>query len=394
MKKSVYTTPEGTRDRLFEECVVRRQLEEQLTALFQRRGFAEVMTPGLELYETVVGPMEAVPPESLYKLCDTRGRLLVLRPDSTMPIARLAATRLQHATWPVRLYYAQDVYHMNHGLYGHRDQEFQMGVELLGAGGERADLEILALAAQSLKLCCGEGFRLEIGHADFFRSLMEELEAPEDVCADIRDLIENKNYAALGNLLDTLPKTPAVDAIRRLPRLFGGEEVLAAAAPLCGNAQATGALGYLSKLYRALCELGLQAQVMIDLGMVHRQEYYTGVIFRGYIEGSGETVVSGGRYDRLLEQFGPARKATGFGLSLDSVTQVLLGGGNVPPPPPPEVLLYAAPGQETAAIREAERLTSEGVRCEVSVFDTLPEAEQYAKDRDIPQVRQVEGETV
>lgn len=394
MNKSVYTTPAGTRDRLFEECVVRRQLEERLAALFRRRGFCEAMTPGLEFYDTVVGPMEAVPPESLYKLCDTRGRLLVLRPDSTMPIARLAATRLQHATWPVRLYYAQDVYHMNHGLYGRRDQEFQMGVELLGAGGQRADLEILALAAQALKLCCGEGFRLELGHADVFRSLMEELDAPEEARSEIRELIENKNYAALGNRLDMLPRSPAAEAIRRLPRLFGGEEVLAAAASLCGNGRATAALTYLSELYRALCALGLRDQVMIDLGMVHRQEYYTGVTFRGYVEGSGETVVSGGRYDRLLEQFGPPHDATGFGLSVDSVAQVLLAKGAVPPPAPPDVLLHAMPGQETAAIREAERLTGTGVNCEVSVFDTLEAARAYAQSRGIPEVRPVEGETV
>lgn len=269
-----------------------------------------------------------------------------------------------------------------------------MGVELLGAGGERADLEILALAAQAMRLCCGEGFRLEIGHADVFRSLMEELDAPEEVRLEIRELIENKNYAALGNLLDTLPRSPAVDAIRRLPRLFGGEEVLAAAAPLCGNARATGALQYLSKLYLALCALGLRQQVMIDLGMVHRQEYYTGVTFRGYIEGSGETVVSGGRYDRLLEQFGPPQDATGFGLSVDSVAQVLLGSGQVPPPPAPAVLLHAAAGQETAAIREAERLTAAGVSCEVSVFDTPEAARQYAQSRGIPEVRTVEGESV
>ncbi len=389
MRQSIYTTPEGTRDLLFEECVVRREVEQKLMRLFFSRGYSEVMTPGMEFYDTVVGREEGMPPESLYKFTDNQGRLLVMRPDSTLPIARLAATRLQNTTPPVRLCYAQDVFHLNQGLYGYSDQEFQMGVELLGVGGKRADMEVIALAAASLKTCFGDGFRLEIGHADFFGSLVKELAAPEEVCSGIRELIESKNYAALGNLLEDLPDSPALRAVRQLPRLFGGEEVLKAAEELYNGPQTGRALSYLKELYRALCELKLEHQVMIDLGMVHRQEYYTGVIFRGYIEGSGETVLSGGRYDRLLRQFGPNRPATGFAINVDSVTKVRLSRGDVAKPTPPAVLLHPASGCETAALKEAESLADMGTVCEVSVFDTLDEAKRYAEKRGIKEVREV-----
>lgn len=203
-------TPEGTRDLLFEECLARREAEGMLADLFVCHGFSEVMTPGLEFFDVFQAGQPAIPADSMYKLTDSKGRLLVMRPDSTMPIARLTATRLQKTALPIRLYYAQDVYHLNHSLTGRNDQEFQAGVELIGAGGQRADLEILSLAADVLRLpCIGGDFRLEIGHVGFFQSLVAELEVGEEVRDEIRTLIEMKNYAALSDTLDSLPKSSA-----------------------------------------------------------------------------------------------------------------------------------------------------------------------------------------
>ena len=389
MKKTMKITPEGTRDLLFEECMARREAEGKLSDLFVCRGYSEVMTPGIELYDVFDAMPMAIPADGMYKLTDDKGRLLVMRPDNTMPIARLTATRLQNAVLPVRLYYAQDVYHLNHGLTGRNDQQFQAGVELIGAAGMRADLEMLSLAAEAIRLFAdGEdtSFRIEIGHIGFFNALIAALEVEGEVRDEIRELIESKNYAALSDKLDALPADETVNAIRRLPRLFGGEEVLEKAATLCRNREAAQALEYLSRLYQSLCRLGLRDQVMIDLGMVHRNEYYTGVIFRGYVEGSGDAVVSGGRYDTLLQQFGPALPATGFGVNVDALTKVMLDKGEVDPPMAPEALVYAQPGQEVAALKRVNDLIGEGMLCEFSVFDGLEETLAYARERQIPQV--------
>ena len=389
MRQNRRITPEGTRDLLFEECMARREAEGKLSDLFVCRGYSEVMTPGIEFYDVFDAMPMAIPSDGMYKLTDDKGRLLVMRPDNTMPIARLTATRLQNAVLPVRLYYAQDVYHLNHGLTGRNDQQFQAGVELIGAAGMRADLEMLSLAAEAIRLFAdGEdtSFRIEIGHIGFFNALIAALEVEGEVRDEIRELIESKNYAALSDKLDALPADETVNAIRRLPRLFGGEEVLEKAATLCRNREAAQALEYLSRLYQSLCRLGLRDQVMIDLGMVHRNEYYTGVIFRGYVEGSGDAVVSGGRYDTLLQQFGPALPATGFGVNVDALTKVMLDKGEVDPPMAPEALVYAQPGQEVAALKRVNDLIGEGMLCEFSVFDGLEETLAYARERQIPQV--------
>jgi ATP phosphoribosyltransferase regulatory subunit len=386
MKKNLRVTPEGTRDLLFEECLARREAESILSTLFQLRGFSEVMTPGIEYYDLFDAGRPVLPAESMYKMTGSNGRLLVMRPDSTLPIARLTATRLKDAPLPVRLFYTQDVYHLNHGLSGRNDQQFQAGIELIGASGERADLEVLTLAAESLGVCNLGDFRLEIGHVGFFLSLIGELDVDDDVKDTIRTLIEDKNYAALSGLLDTLPPSDTVSFIRSLPRLFGGEEVFEKAEPLCRNKESRAALDYLSKLYKMLSSLGLSEHIMIDLGMVHQNEYYTGVIFRGYIEGSGETVISGGRYDTLLRRFGCDLPATGFGVNVDSLTKMMLEKGIIDPPMPPEVLIHALPGYEIQALKKSGELTNEGIICEFSVFDSLEDAKSYAEKRCISKV--------
>ncbi|MBP3936457.1 MAG: ATP phosphoribosyltransferase regulatory subunit [Clostridia bacterium] len=381
MQQTIFTTPAGMQDLLFEESRARRQVEKNLTDLFAGRGFAEVMTPGMEFARTVAASSAAMPEEELYKLTDTRGRLLVARPDNTIPIARMVASRLRGEIFPVRLYYAQTVYTLNHGLYGHRDEEFQVGVELLGAGGAKADLEMIALAASAMKACEAGDFRLEIGHADVFNSLIGELPVSDDDRATIRELIENKNYAALNTALDALPESDAVRAIRLLPRLFGGEEVLETLRPLIGSPAAVAALDSLSSLYRALVALGLGDQLMIDLGMVHRNDYYTGVIFRGYLEGSGEIILSGGRYDNLLSRYGMDMPAIGFAIHVDSVAKLRQSGDASRPVP--QVLIHAEAGFETAALAEAEAMLADGVVCEVSPFETTEQARAYAESRGI-----------
>ena len=79
-----------------------------------------------------------------------------------------------------------------------------------------------------------------------------------------------------------------------MPQLFGGVEVLAEVEALTGNVRVLGAVSYLRRLYKALDEAGYGSRIMIDLGLVHEMDYYTGVMFRGYIGGAGAAILSGG----------------------------------------------------------------------------------------------------
>lgn len=376
-------TPEGTRDILFEESAARREARGRLARLFSLRGYREVWTPGLEYYDVFTLPEAAIPQQEMYKSTDSRGRLLVFRPDSTLPIARMAASRLQEQPRPLRLFYDQPVYRNGPDLAGRSDEIPQMGIELLGAGGLRADLEAVSLAVEALGAFTGE-FRVEIGHARLFQALADRLALAPEAVEELRQAIESKNYGALSQLLDPLGDDPAAQAMQRLPRLFGGEEALAEAQRWLADGASGVFLDELRALYAALKRLGLGERLMVDLGLVQRNDYYTGVVFSAYVPGRGDAVLSGGRYDALCGKFGPGMPAVGFALDLAAAAALLAD----PPPQeaPPEVLIHGEAGYETKAQQVANELVAQGIRCETSPFPAWEDSLAYAKERGIPGV--------
>ena len=365
-------TPEGTRDRLFAECRDRRQVQRQLTALFQRRGYEEVSTPEVEFYDLFLQSGSPMPQESMLKIIDRSGKILVMRPDCTTPIARVAATKLRSLPLPQRLYYDQTVFRSQSGHRGGSSEIAQCGVELIGAAGPKADLEMVALAVDALRSCGLEGFHIELGHAGFFKALAARMEMDEAAVEQMRALIEGKNFAALNDLLEPYGDAPACAALRRLSRLFGGVEVLEQARALAGEDQV---LDYLSALYGELKAAGYGDFVRFDLGLVHRIDYYTGVVFRGYAQGAGDAVLSGGRYDALVGSFGRAAPATGFAVDVDAVAACQSAGEA----PRLETLVHFGPGELARAMAAVDSRPCG--TCELSPCQTLEDTLALAREK-------------
>ncbi|MDR3314714.1 MAG: ATP phosphoribosyltransferase regulatory subunit [Oscillospiraceae bacterium] len=394
MKRYAKITPEGTKDSLFAECAAQAAVQGKLTQVFESYGYAPVMTPHLEFQDVFLRQSADWLAERLYHATDSTGHLLVLRPDNTLPIARVAATRLREAAFPLRLYTHQSVFRRSRFYSGRNDEIRQSGVELLGAQGLRADLEILLCAVDALRACESPRFRLELGHAGVFRSLADALQPDEDTRAALVRCIETKNYPALEALLAPLGGSDEAEALRQLPRLFGGAEVLAKAEKLFRGTQAGAALLYLQRLYAALQALDLQDVIDIDLGLVHGQDYYTGFVFRGYMEGSGVTLLSGGRYDGLLAEFGRPAAAVGFAVGSEPLAEALLESGKVPAQPAPDVLIFAPAGLEATALAHMAQRRGEGLRCELAMVETMEEARQYARRCGIAKIAVVAGEDI
>ncbi len=192
--KFIPYTPEGTRDRLFSECRERRQVQSQLTHLFSRRGYAEIITPEVEFYDSFVTGGCAIPQESMLKVIDRSGKICVMRPECTIPIARVAATKLKDIPLPQRFYYNQNVYRSSDANHGVDGEAAQCGVELIGARGVRADLEMICMAVDSLRSCGLKNFHIEIGHAGIYRALASEMKIDDETAEQIRALIEGKNF--------------------------------------------------------------------------------------------------------------------------------------------------------------------------------------------------------
>ena len=387
MNRNKWLTPEGTRDLLFEECEARRTVEGILSRVFAGRGFTEVVTPGLEFLDVYSLKNGAIPVEDMYKLTDSKGRLIVMRPDSTVPIARLVSTRLRDYQLPIRLFYNQSVFTRNPGLKGRSDEVVQTGIEIIGSDSRRADLEVIATAVEALAACKTADFRLEIGHIGLFHSLMAALRADSEQQEEIRRLIEGKNYPALNDYLDRLEgDEKTLEIIRQLPRLFGGEEVFEKAANLFDDAKTEYILSYLKSICHELEILGLKEKISVDLGIVNRNDYYTGVVFRGYIEGFGETVLSGGRYDSLISEFGLDLPATGFGINVDAVARGLLKTAGGIRAKVPDVLVFGEDGYEMRALLHVRELIGQGLIAEYCVLNTVDKAREYARVKGIGRV--------
>lgn len=388
MKRYDLITPEGTNDLLFEDCAIRRGVEKKIAEIFTSKGYCEVVTPGIEFFDVFNLNSRYFPQESMYKLVDNKGRLLVVRPDSTMPIARVAATRLREVPLPLRMFYSQSVYRNKPVMRGRSDEIKQMGIELIGSDSKRADLEVITTAIEVLASCDNEKFRFEIGDIGFFRELVSKLDTNNETKEQIRSLIEVKNYPALNDLLDSIGDNRITYALKQLPRLFGGVEVFDKAASLFEDDKINKILGDLKSIYTSLSTLGYDGKITIDLGIVNKMDYYTGVVIKGYLEGYGDAVLSGGRYNKLLAEFGYDVPATGFAINVDAAAR-LIKRSNTYKAKAPDAVVFADDGYEMAGLKYIRKLAKEGLVVENSVFDSFEETEKYAAEKGIGRIVRV-----
>ena len=383
MKNYSKITPEGTKDYLALESRAIRYAEKRLSALYKSKGYQKVMTPTIEFFDVFNRESSGYSPENLYSLTDSYGRLLVLRPDSTLPIARLASTRLQNAVLPLRIYYNQNVFLRQKNLTGRSDESTQSGIELMGVGGIRADLEVIATAVEAIECCTAADFKLEIGHAGFFKDLCNNLNVDDETISAIYDCVESRNFVSLNKILDKIGENSVTDCIRNLPRYFGGLDIIEKAKQIgIGNES----LEYLKELYVQLEKMGLSDKIIIDLSLVNRTNYYTGIIFKGYLDGSGISVVSGGRYDLLAGEFGKEMPSTGFGIETGALASVMMTRNEVEEEIMPQIIVWGDENYITNALEYSKTLRSKDIFCEMSNFASAEETVEYAKQKGIKTV--------
>lgn len=373
---------------LFEECAAKRAISERITNIFKSYGYTEVITPGLEFYDVFNGKTRYFPQEAMYKLVDGKNRLMVLRPDCTLPIARLAATRLRGEEMPLKLFYNQNIFMVNPKDSGRDDEISQCGIEILGGATESADYEVLMIAAKALA-ACDEDYRLEIGDSGIFRQLLENYECDADTADSIREWIETKNIPQLEAKFSDA-QTKEEKAFKALPRLFGGFEVFQNAREYLNGEAVEQKLTRLEKLCRELAEIIPENRIRVDLGLANKKNYYTGIIFRGYVEGYGLPALSGGRYDTLLGDFGREAAAVGFAVNVEAAARVLLRRDRARFVQSPDVLVWGENGAEIAALKHCDALIKQGLVVRSSLAECPNCAKEYAKNHGIHRVDTVD----
>ena len=313
-------TPEGVRDIYGIEYKKKLLIEEKLQKVLHLYGYQDIQTPMFEYFDVFGKEVGTIPSKDLYKFFDKEGNTLVLRPDITPSIARVATTIYESEDMPIRLCYKGNTF-INHSNYlGRLRENTQLGAELIGVDDIYADAEMIAMAVESLKEVGLKDFQIHIGNVDFFEGLIKETKLEDADEIRLREYIANRNSFGVDELLENKQsKTTVKTAFQILPELIGGPEVLKEAIKIALNSETLEAVKRLESIYEILVSYEVDKYVTFDFSMHGTYGYYTGIIFRGYTYGTGDAIVKGGRYDTLLEKFGKASPSVGFVIVVDEL---------------------------------------------------------------------------
>jgi ATP phosphoribosyltransferase regulatory subunit len=343
--------PVGVRDFLPRAASVRRTLAEGLLESFVRWGYERIITPVLE-YEDVLRRGLGEGRSALRFVEPATGDVVAIRPDITPQVARLVATRLADAALPLRLCYEGSVLRLQPDGRGQREL-IQAGIELVGASSPAGDAEVLALAAAALG---GAALTLDVGHVALVREALAGV-LPE-TARDLVSAIAKKDVGAVHQAAKRLPKKALVMA---LPELAGTpKEVLARARALPISKIAARALDDVEQALELAAAFGGKARYTLDLGEVRGFAYYTGIRFAGFVDGVGDAVVNGGRYDDLVARYGRAAQATGMAVDVEALAEAAQVRGELPPGPEAGVFVVARDAARAAKVASA--LRARGIR--------------------------------
>ncbi|HEX2161981.1 MAG TPA: ATP phosphoribosyltransferase regulatory subunit [Thermoleophilaceae bacterium] len=322
----IHPIPAGTRDVLPDEMRELRAIDERLRSTFAEAGYGEVWTPMVE-YEEVfaagaapgqpgaAGGTGGASPPTAIRMFDDAGKVMALRSDMTVPIARVVATRFAESERELRLCYSAHSYRTVGDRTGQQREFLQSGIELIGVPGPTGEAEVVELALGALANAGLARHRIGVGDGSLYRRLLIALEVPPDRHRELLVCLTRRDLVGLERRVDVLGLSrDARDLLVDLPELRGGPEVLER-----GDGVAADALARLRELYAALEARGLADRVILDLGLVRDLGYYTGAVFELYDPAVGFALGGGGRYDDLIGRFGAPRPACGIALDVQRV---------------------------------------------------------------------------
>lgn len=378
MKNQLLHTPEGVRDIYNLECERKLVIQDKLHTLIRTYGYHDIQTPTFEFFDIFNKERGSVISKEMFKFIDREGNTLVLRPDITPSIARCAAKYYMDEKMPLRFCYMGNTFINNSSYQGRLKETTQLGCELIGANTPVADGEMIAIIIRCMLEAGLTKFQVELGEVEFFRGLMEEAGIEEDVQIKIRDLIERKNFFGVEELLlEAGIEEEKRNRILKLQELFGTAEKLAEAKVLARNSRSLEAINRLEQVYEILKACHLEQYVSFELGMLGKYKYYTGVIFKAYTYGTGEMIVTGGRYDSLLQQFGKQAASIGFAINIDQLITALSRQKLLPEKQAEGIFLLYQPEVQMDAVLLAANYRKQGIIVELIQKDPEIKLEEY-----------------
>lgn len=319
-----YVTPAGFRDFAADEAIAREEITTNVQQLFARSGYTPIETPTLEIMDVLQAGGRV--PGSPFKLFDSQGDLLAMRPDVTMQVARMCAMRYRGATKPLRFRYTQRVFReADTRLQAATRELTQIGIECIGESGAAADAEVIGLMTEALITAGVPNFKLALATVGVLRSLLAASKGSASWQQSILEAYHSSNFVDLDKLTDAASEGFAgsgarpeiAAAIRKLASIRGGQEAIDEVRRLVEPLSCLDGLDAFQQAYEELCKRGLRDRIMIDFSVMSSFDYYTGIVFEAYAPQIGTPLGSGGRYDHMLAAYGEDRPAAGFAFYLE-----------------------------------------------------------------------------
>lgn len=290
-----------------------------LRALYQRCGYTRYRMGKFEEYDLYARNKDFLLSDNIITFTDTNGKLMALKPDVTLSVIK------NHRDEPDTLRkfcYNESVYRVSRGSGAFREL-MQVGVECVGSVDVRCVGENLRLAAESLALCA-ERFVLEVSHLDILRRFLYDVTDDAVIRGELLKCVGEKNAHSISAICRSHALSwNKAEALRALVETYGAPaEVLPRLDALCAGRGLDAELQYLRDALSVVEEAGLGDKARVDFSTVSNMNYYNGILFKGFIEGIPDSVLSGGQYDKLMRKMGKRSKAVGFAVYLDRLERL------------------------------------------------------------------------
>ncbi|MGL4761377.1 MAG: ATP phosphoribosyltransferase regulatory subunit [Sarcina sp.] len=320
MFKDIKELPIGTRDIIGLDCVKIEKVLSVVNNIFSNFSYEEVITPSIEFYDTFKSISKAINQEEMYKLSDKEGKILSLKVDATLPIARLVSSKLKDKKLPIRIRYASNVFKVSKKLSGKRNELLEAGIELISDDTFNSDVEAILIAVETLKSLEIKNFKIEIGHIGIVKRIIELLELNEEEKDEFIELVEEKSLIDLEEFLENFKLEENLKVfLKRFPWMFGEFNKIKSEKQYITDSVIESYITYIEKIQHTFKELELDKYLSYDLSVASKLDYYSGIVFKGFAQKQGNHIVQGGRYDKLMSLYGRDVSAIGFSLKVDEV---------------------------------------------------------------------------
>ncbi len=384
MKNYSLHIPEGVKDYLWDQAKHKESIQNKIKKVFHCYGYNLIETPTFEYLDVFMLGEDSFQRGDLYKFINRQGELVALRSDMTCAIARVVCTQNSSLRLPQRYAYVSNSFRYPERYQGKMHEFTQAGVELIGKSSIEADAEIIKVAIASLKEAGLTDFKLHMSSAAFLECMLSDFGMSEQDKEKIYEAIENKDAVSLKMTLETASTDKeTLNMVLELMQCAGGIELLRKTKEKvsCENTRKT--LEYLEEIYTMLEEYGEAEHILFDFSILSYAQYYTGVMFQLFTNGVGSAIIEGGRYDKLLCQFGKDLPAVGFGININLLLLKLEQDKVINYSNSKRTLIAYQSSVRSIALKVADELRKDDVVVENSLFDSLEEAFNYAKEEQL-----------